>query len=71
MKTSSITILTLAIAIAAMLVSIFFAYSADYFTIQFVMLIAIQCLGIYALNGLKGGAQRRENKTNNNNEVSQ
>lgn len=71
MKTSSITILTLAIAIAAMLASIYLAYSADFFTIQFLLLIAIQCLGIYALFGLKGEAQSRENKTNNNNEVSQ
>ena len=71
MKTSQIVILVLGIAVAAILTSIYFAIAANFYSIQFFLLIAIQALGIYALLGLKGEAQRRENKTNKNNEVSQ
>lgn len=71
MKTSTITLLTIAIAVAALITSIYFTVSADFYTIQFLLLVAIQCLGIYALINLKNEAKRRENKTNNNNEVSQ
>lgn len=71
MKTSKIVILVLGIALAAFFTSIYFAVAANFYNIQFFLLIAIQILGIYALLGLKGEAQRRENKTNNNNEVSQ
>ena len=71
MKTSTITLLTIAIAVAALITSIDFTVSADFYTIQFFLLIGIQCLGIYALLNLKGEAQRRENKSNNINEVSQ
>lgn len=71
MKTSQIVILVLGIAVAAIFTSIYFAVAANFYDIQFFLLIAIQGLGIYALLGLKGEAQRRENKTNNNNGVSQ
>ncbi|MBN0980429.1 hypothetical protein JV174_24770 [Pseudomonas sp. SDM007_2] len=71
MKTSQIVILVLCIAVAAIFTSIYFAVAANFYNIQFFLLIAIQSLGIYALLGLKGEAQRRENKTNNNNGVSQ
>ena len=71
MKTSQIVILVLGIAVAAIFTSIYFAVAANFYNIQFFLLIGIQCLGIYALLNLKSEAQRRENKTNNNNEVSQ
>ena len=71
MKTSTITLLTIAIAVAALITSIYSTVSADFYTIQFLLLVAIQCLGIYALINLKNEARRRENKTSNNNEVSQ
>lgn len=71
MKTSQIVILVLGIAIAAIFTSIYFAVAANFYNIQFFLLIAIQGLGIYALIQLGGEAKRRENKTNNNNEVSQ
>ncbi|MEJ3587062.1 hypothetical protein, partial [Pseudomonas bubulae] len=63
-KTSTITLLTIAIAVAALITSIDFTVSADFYTIQFFLLIGIQCLGIYALINLKDEAKRRENKTN-------
>ena len=71
MKISSLLTIISAIAVSAVLVSIYFAVSANFYTIQFALLIGIQCLGIFALLNLKGEAQRRENKTNNINEVSQ
>ena len=71
MKTSQIVILVLGIAIAAIFTSIYFAVAANFYNIQLFILIGIQCLGIYALLNLKGEAQRRENKSNNINEVSQ
>jgi predicted membrane channel-forming protein YqfA (hemolysin III family) len=71
MKTSQIVILVLGIAVAAIFTSIDFAVTANFYNIQFFLLIGIQCLGIYALLNLKGEAQRRENKSNNINEVSQ
>lgn len=71
MKTSQIVILVLGIAVAAILTSIYFAVAANFYNIQFFLLIGIQCLGIYALLNLKGEAQRRENKSNNINGVSQ
>lgn len=71
MKTSQIVILVLGIALAAFFTSIYFAVAENFYNIQFFLLIAIQALGIYALLGLKSEAKRRENKTNNNQEVSQ
>ena len=71
MKTSQIVILVLGIAVAAIFTSIDFAVTANFYNIQFFLLIGIQCLGIYASLNLKGEAQRRENKSNNINEVSQ
>lgn len=71
MKTSTISFLTAAIAVSALFVSIYFAVDANIYTFTFLFLIAIQCLGIYALINLNSEAKRRENKRNNNNEVSQ
>lgn len=71
MKTSNLVTLVTAIAVASFLVSIYFAVSANFYTLSFIFLIAIECLGIYALIQLGGEAKRRENKTNKTNEVSQ
>jgi len=71
MKTSSKAALLTAIALCALLNSIFLAVNCSLHSIPSYYLIAAQCLGIYVLMELCGEAKRRENKTNKTNEVSQ